>query len=160
MSRDSARKAAQRAIPAERCEVCGTTEGKIERHHPDYSQPLNVKILCTTCHAAEERHTGQRKSKAMRECPVCGAHFLYRHSGQRTCARTACLKEIGRRNAEKRWHAHDRTKHCQVCGTTFLPKRQRERSCGKPECLFVLRSTAVRSRRRTDASDLQPWVTP
>ena len=32
-----------------RCEVCGKT-GRLEKHHPDYDQPLLVVFLCPACH--------------------------------------------------------------------------------------------------------------
>lgn len=31
------------------CEDCGS-ESNLVRHHPDYNQPLKVKILCKKCH--------------------------------------------------------------------------------------------------------------
>ncbi len=31
------------------CEICRSKE-KIEKHHPDYSKPLEVKFLCHLCH--------------------------------------------------------------------------------------------------------------
>jgi hypothetical protein len=31
------------------CEVCGSTE-KLQRHHPDYSQPFLTTTLCYICH--------------------------------------------------------------------------------------------------------------
>ena len=37
------------------CEACGTTE-KLIRHHDDYSKPLEVRILCRTCHANWHHH--------------------------------------------------------------------------------------------------------
>ncbi len=33
------------------CEKCGNT--KVDAHHDDYSQPLNVRWLCRTCHLKE-----------------------------------------------------------------------------------------------------------
>ena len=32
------------------CAVCGTTEGRIDAHHDDYSQPLSVRWLCRRDH--------------------------------------------------------------------------------------------------------------
>jgi hypothetical protein len=34
------------------CEHCGTTNGKIEKHHTDYSEPLKVQWVCEKCHQA------------------------------------------------------------------------------------------------------------
>jgi hypothetical protein len=40
---------ARRLVPlAKYCEICGGNA--TERHHPDYSKPLFVRHLCTTCH--------------------------------------------------------------------------------------------------------------
>ena len=41
-----------RNIDAKKCEVCGSTEN-LERHHPDYSKPLEVQVLCKRCHNAK-----------------------------------------------------------------------------------------------------------
>jgi len=39
------------------CERCGSKgeKGRLERHHPDYSKPLEVITLCKCCHL-EEHH--------------------------------------------------------------------------------------------------------
>lgn len=34
------------------CEGCGSNT-KLHRHHPDYSKPLFVRILCQSCHVQE-----------------------------------------------------------------------------------------------------------
>jgi hypothetical protein len=45
-------------LPAkDRCERCGATaaQARLERHHPDYSRPLWIRWLCTTCHGEAHR---------------------------------------------------------------------------------------------------------
>lgn len=36
------------------CEDCGVTGVKLQMHHEDYSKPLDVNFLCTSCHG--KRH--------------------------------------------------------------------------------------------------------
>lgn len=36
------------------CEICQSNENLV-RHHPDYSTPLSVEILCHKCHMKEHR---------------------------------------------------------------------------------------------------------
>jgi hypothetical protein len=38
------------------CEVCGTTE-KVQAHHDDYSEPLQVRWLCVMDHKRLHHHT-------------------------------------------------------------------------------------------------------
>lgn len=35
-----------------KCEKCGSTEN-LGRHHPDYSKPLEIQTLCSSCHRKE-----------------------------------------------------------------------------------------------------------
>jgi hypothetical protein len=105
LTKAASRKRAQRAFPKlTACAHCGSTS-RLQRHHPDLSDALCVVILCQPCHAAEHvRHgtwgSGPRKPKT---CVVCGKDFSdYSHIRAKTCSR-ACLSELGRRNARKRW---------------------------------------------------------
>lgn len=36
------------------CEGCRINKA-IQRHHPDYSKPLKIKFLCSSCHRKEDR---------------------------------------------------------------------------------------------------------
>lgn len=47
--RTVARNRARFSLKAMPCEVCGTTE-KVERHHHDYSKPLEITFLCRAHH--------------------------------------------------------------------------------------------------------------
>lgn len=41
------------------CEECGSIHS-LERHHPDYSKPLNVVTLCRSCHLRIHRGSGNK----------------------------------------------------------------------------------------------------
>jgi hypothetical protein len=51
--------AASKNIPKQPCEVCGNP--KAQKHHEDYSKPLEVKWLCVKHHAAH--HVEQRRKQ-------------------------------------------------------------------------------------------------
>lgn len=103
MKKNSMRKSAQRAIPiVTACQECGATEN-LQRHHPDYSQPDRVEILCPPCHLKADQRDGTRKAKQTKLCKVCGKEFTPRHSKKHSTCSKECLAEIGRRNAMKRW---------------------------------------------------------
>jgi hypothetical protein len=46
------------------CEDCGCTDENLTVHHKDYSEPLDIEWLCTTCHG--RRHRGWRKYYAFK----------------------------------------------------------------------------------------------
>lgn len=55
----AAKKKAWYYIPlGDKCEKCGSREN-LERHHPDYTNPLEVQTLCRSCHAL--LHLGLKK---------------------------------------------------------------------------------------------------
>jgi hypothetical protein len=43
------------------CEVCGSTRGRIHKHHADYSRPLDIVWLCARCHALETVKSSTRE---------------------------------------------------------------------------------------------------
>ena len=43
------------------CQGCGVTT-RVEKHHPDYSQPLLIEWLCKPCHAIADRIRRQNES--------------------------------------------------------------------------------------------------
>ena len=101
----ASRKRAQRAYPTLNvCEHCGGTS-QLQRHHPNLQDAESVVILCQRCHAAEHVRLGTwgQGPKKPKTCVVCGKDFSdYSHIRAKTCSR-ACLSELGRRNARKRW---------------------------------------------------------
>lgn len=48
-------------IPTKPCQVCGDTN--VERHHEDYSKPMDVMFLCTKHHA--ELHVLKREAELL-----------------------------------------------------------------------------------------------
>jgi hypothetical protein len=42
------------SLKEKHCEECGSTK-YLQRHHPDYAKPLDVRILCKKCHAKLRR---------------------------------------------------------------------------------------------------------
>lgn len=69
--KEAARRATKKAIregrlrdEPEACEDCGTTEENLMIHHVDYSNPLDIEWLCTTCHG--RRHRGNRRYYAFK----------------------------------------------------------------------------------------------
>lgn len=40
------------------CEVCGTTEGRIDAHHDRYDRPLEVRWLCRSHHIRWHKQGG------------------------------------------------------------------------------------------------------
>ena len=59
--RAKAQQAASNAVRAGKlarvtvCEGCGRIPARIEKHHPDYSQPLLIMWLCKPCHAIADK---------------------------------------------------------------------------------------------------------
>jgi hypothetical protein len=47
-------KAYRGAVIGSNCESCGASEN-LERHHPDYTKPLEIKTLCFDCHRKQYR---------------------------------------------------------------------------------------------------------
>jgi len=104
LTKSASRKRAQRAIPLPKnCERCGCESNRLHRHHGNHQNALYVVILCPQCHADVGAKIGERRIKKEKICVMCGRSFReYSHSRVKTCGK-ACLSELGRRNALKRW---------------------------------------------------------
>lgn len=105
MKANTARRRAQRAFPDPKpCEKCGVTES-VQRHHPDITKPLEIIWLCQACHVAADAAEGRwgKGPRPPKSCKVCGKLFAPSHSKKHNTCSRACLSEIGRRNAMKRW---------------------------------------------------------
>lgn len=124
------RKQAQRAIPlnGEKCSNCGSLTS-LTRHHQDYSKPLDVVIMCRSCHS---KHHGKESSLKPKKCQICGSAFTPARSDRAMiCSNPECLKAIGKLSASKRWENRDSTATCQNCGLTFAKKRARQTACSR-----------------------------
>lgn len=104
MEKATVRKQAQRAVALEKCEACGATEN-LQRHHPDYSQPLLVQVLCQTCHTKAHQEMGDWGKGTVKPatCTICGKEFQPKRSRRAKICSEECRAEMGRRSAEKRW---------------------------------------------------------
>lgn len=100
MNKNTVRKAAQRAVPImEKCEMCGATGVKMNRHHTDYTKPTEVMVLCTKCHAKVHL-----KPAFIATCVVCGKKFFPKdHKTRAKICGPECRAEYGRICARKRW---------------------------------------------------------
>lgn len=57
------RKITEKGMKPELCQCCGANGVEIHGHHPDYSKPLEVIWLCTSCHGAEHRRLREEERK-------------------------------------------------------------------------------------------------
>lgn len=48
--KQEARRKAQTVKLKDNCEECGKSKKKLHRHHEDYSKPLEIIVLCPSCH--------------------------------------------------------------------------------------------------------------
>ena len=55
-----AHRAASKLRPPENCETCGVLDTWLQRHHDDYSKPLEVRWLCRSCH--QKHHVALAKA--------------------------------------------------------------------------------------------------
>lgn len=105
VSKDAARKRAQRRMPVlKRCSRCGGKE-RLQRHHPDIErEPDRFEVLCQRCHTAEDIILGRWRSVPLAMCIICKTQFKpSRARRAKLCGAPACLKECGRRASERRW---------------------------------------------------------
>jgi len=87
------RKQAQRHVSliGMNCSQCNSTQN-LHRHHHDYNKPLEVEILCATCHGRQhaiQRWAGHSKQ---RNCAYCQMEFTYKRARQRTCSLSCANK--------------------------------------------------------------------
>lgn len=64
LNKDTIRRRASRFIPLKdkTCEECGSTDN-LQRHHTDYSKPLEIVILCPKCHNKSDKQLGFVRGK-------------------------------------------------------------------------------------------------
>lgn len=131
LSKIAIRKRAQRAIPLDgkSCSKCGSTSS-LSRHHHDYSKPLDVVILCRSCHQKYE-HADNNPNGILKPvaCKICGTMFKpKRGCRSKLCGNPECLKKCGQIAAKKRWGIE--RKDSNVAETASLVcKQASQQSC-------------------------------
>lgn len=101
ISRAAIHKRAQRAVSLSgaTCSKCGSPNC-LERHHEDYSKPVDVAVLCSHCHGLEH------KELVRVACAICKTLFQPARGRRSTlCGNPSCLRELGKQSAAKRWKA-------------------------------------------------------
>lgn len=101
ISKAAIRKRAQRAVSLSgaTCSKCGSPNC-LERHHEDYSKPVDVAVLCSHCHGLEH------KELVRVACAICKTLFQPARGRRSTlCGNPSCLRELGKQSAAKRWKA-------------------------------------------------------
>lgn len=75
------------------CERCGTTD-RVEKHHEDYSKPLQVRWMCRLCHMAEHgvRHNPPPLERGAKQLTVWGDYSpsQYKPRYGTVCSRPGC----------------------------------------------------------------------
>lgn len=63
-----------------RCARCGRTD-KLCKHHDDYGRPLDIRVLCRSCHTIEHWDRGDIIGPRLkdRECRICGDKNVVGH---------------------------------------------------------------------------------
>ncbi len=101
ITKAAVRKRAQRAMPLDgaACSRCGSRIC-LERHHPDYSKPTQVEVLCARCH-----HDDHLTPKILPACSICAGPLPTTRRKRNTtiCQKPECRRLLGKTNAEKRW---------------------------------------------------------
>jgi len=100
------RKESQRLIKLKGkfCLICGGKK-HLQRHHQTMDAQDFI-IICQDCHTSIHMKDGSwgRGLKKIKDCVICGKPFVPSHSKKNVTCSRSCLSELGRRNANKRWH--------------------------------------------------------
>lgn len=123
------RKAAQRAFPTRPpCQQCGSAR-LVQRHHEDLDRPLDIQMLCQTCHVAAHVRTG---TWGPRNRPEPKKRQYQRKSrAEWLLVAPEIQRANGIRAAAIRWANLDRRRVCTWCGTTFEYERARQTTCSR-----------------------------
>lgn len=128
--KETARLEVQRAklrgdlTPPPQCEECGAV-GRVEAHHPDYSQPLFVRFVCRRCHLQLHRGTIRRQRRE-RVPPSLNSPWrtVWQAAEYLSVSPSAIYKMVQRGRVKTyRWGRHLRLKVSDLDAVLEAPRR-------------------------------------
>lgn len=131
---DRARKWAQRHVPADKCSACGTTKGRLDRHHPNILlEPHRVEIVCRKCHPKVDQRDGCRLPRFRSRCRQCSRRNPQHHAKDRKYCSRSCMAAAFRmrKRLASDLAAGRPLRVCVACGSKTARKRNRfcSRAC-------------------------------
>lgn len=132
------RRAQDARPPGQACELCESTEGTIDGHHPAIkTAPEWVIYCCRKCHLMLDAVVGLRKRNADKNCIVCGKPAADRRAKTKYCSHSC----MGRHNTARAKNTTGETRlTCLACGAPNLGRINRGRRFCSRRCALIHRN--------------------